>query len=68
MDKFSISWLKNTNEYKKGLNTFLDFAFECQSIKGRKLCHCHSCKFKKWSTRVRMHDHLLESNFSLYML
>ena len=63
MDKSWISWSRNTNEYKKGLKSFLDFTFERQSIEGRIICPCCSCKFKKWLARVEAYDHLTQKQF-----
>ena len=60
MDKSWINWSKNTDEYREGLKSFLDFAFKQQSIEGRILCPYHNCKFKKWLTRVEAYDHLTQ--------
>ena len=63
MDKSWIKWSRKTDEYKDGLNKFLDFAFEQQSIEGRIICPCHSFRFKKWLTRVEAYDHLTQKQF-----
>ena len=63
MDKSWISWSRKIDEYKEGLNKFLNFAFERQSVEGRIICPCRNCKFKKWLTRPEVYDHLSRKQF-----
>ena len=63
MDKSWIRWSRKTDEYKEGLNKFLDFAIERQSIEGRIICPCCICRFKKWLTRAEAYDHLTRKQF-----
>ena len=50
IDKSWISKPQNTIEYAKGLNVFLDFAFEHGNGLVMK-CPYSKCGFKKWQTR-----------------
>ena len=57
IDKSWISKPRNTIEYVKGLNVFLDFAFEHGNGLVIK-CPCSKCGFKKWRTRDVVQERL----------
>ena len=63
MDKSWITMPKGTDEYKEGLNRFLDLAMDQNSVEGRIMCPCRKCKFKKWLTRDEAYDHLMRKQF-----
>ena len=65
MDKSWITKPRRTVEYKEGLNSFLDFAFEQNSVQGRIMCPCCKCKFKKWLTRDEACNHLTLKQFPI---
>ena len=63
MDKSWISKPRNTLEYAKGLESFLDFAFLNSSVNGRIKCPCSHCGFRKMETREVVYEHLLRRQF-----
>ncbi|RDY06303.1 hypothetical protein CR513_09720, partial [Mucuna pruriens] len=63
MDKSWIDMPRNTAKYLDGLNKFLDFAFENQSVNGAIRCPCPKCDCNKWETRDVVHDHLICKQF-----
>ncbi|XP_057719901.1 uncharacterized protein LOC130934339 [Arachis stenosperma] len=64
IDKSWIGIPQTTHEYKDGLNKFLDFAFEHQSLVGRQIkCPCPVCGFRKWKTREEVFEHLIVKPF-----
>ncbi|MQM02449.1 hypothetical protein Taro_035216, partial [Colocasia esculenta] len=43
IDKSWMSLLRNTREFEKGLDEFLDFAFARSAIRDKSLCPCQRC-------------------------
>ena len=58
MDRSWITLSSITDEYQKGLNEFLDFAFQHVSGANTIICPCKHCKFKKRQIRDIVYDHL----------
>lgn len=56
MDKSWITKPRDSQQYLEGLDRFLDFALANESIQGRIICPCPSCKFKKWQIRQVVRD------------
>ncbi|RDX89558.1 hypothetical protein CR513_28701, partial [Mucuna pruriens] len=54
---------QNTVKYLDGLNKFLDFAFENQSVNDAIRCPCPKCHCNKWETRDVVRDHLICKQF-----
>jgi hypothetical protein len=62
MDTTWITQPRNTPEYAKGLNGFLDFAFKNRR-NGMAKCPCKKCGFKTPQSRSVMYDHLRATPF-----
>ncbi|WVZ03175.1 hypothetical protein V8G54_023981 [Vigna mungo] len=61
------SWIdipRNTCQYMGGLNTFLNFAFSNSGVRGKIICPCHKCNFKKWQCRKVVYKLLIVKLFS----
>ena len=63
MDKSWINLPRNTIQYVKGLEEFLDFAIANRSVEGRIKCPCLDCKFRRWLTRNEVYEHLILKQF-----
>ncbi|XP_047164922.1 uncharacterized protein LOC124834301 [Vigna umbellata] len=63
MDKSWIDMPRNTSQYMAGLNTFLDFAFSNSGVRGKIICPCQKCNFKKWQFREVVYEHLIVKPF-----
>ncbi|BAT91530.1 hypothetical protein VIGAN_07013100, partial [Vigna angularis var. angularis] len=63
MDRSWIDMPRNTNQYMRGLNTFLDFAFTNSGVRGKIVCPCQKCNFKKWQSREEVYEHLIIKPF-----
>ena len=66
LDKSWISFPRLALQYIHGLNRFLDFAFLRSSIRGKIVCPCEKCKFKKWQTRDDVYAHCMRKQFPRY--
>ena len=63
MDKSWINLPRNTIQYVKGLEEFLDFAIANRSVEGRIKFPCLDCKFRRWLTRNEVYEHLILKQF-----
>ncbi|XP_025662015.1 uncharacterized protein [Arachis hypogaea] len=63
MDKTWILKPRDSIEYKRGLNKFLDFAFVNASSDNMIKCPCPQCGFQFMQTREDAYDHLLIKPF-----
>ncbi|XP_075108925.1 uncharacterized protein LOC142180757 [Nicotiana tabacum] len=66
MDKVDKSWmhlLRWTDEYIRGVNDFLDKAFERASQGNEILCPCQKCINHNWHYRNVVEDHLVVNDF-----
>ncbi|XP_057746718.1 uncharacterized protein LOC130965987 [Arachis stenosperma] len=59
MDKTWILKPRDSIEYRRGLNKFLDFAFANASLNSMIKCPCPQCGFQFMQRREDAHDHLL---------
>jgi len=65
MDKSWINKPRNTLEYAKGLEGFLDFAFLHASSNDRIKCLSNRCGFRQMETREVVLEHLMRRQFPL---
>ncbi|XP_019230042.1 PREDICTED: uncharacterized protein LOC109211006 [Nicotiana attenuata] len=66
MDSVDKSWmhlLRWTDEYIRGVNDFLDKAFERASQGNKILCPCQKCINRYWHYRNVVEDHLVVNGF-----
>ncbi|KAG6529930.1 hypothetical protein ZIOFF_012147 [Zingiber officinale] len=63
MDKGWMFLPKQTEEYRKGLENFLDFAFSNANINGTIACPCARCKIGICVSREEAYDHLTVDGF-----
>ncbi|XP_019265558.1 PREDICTED: uncharacterized protein LOC109243116 [Nicotiana attenuata] len=66
MDNVDKSWmhlLRWTDEYIRGVNDFLDKAFERASHGNEILCPCTKCINRYWNYRNMVEDHLVINGF-----
>ncbi|XP_019263792.1 PREDICTED: uncharacterized protein LOC109241509 [Nicotiana attenuata] len=66
MDNGDKSWmylLRWTDEYIRGVNNFLDKAFERASQRNKILCPCKKCINRYWHYRNVVEDHLVVNGF-----
>ncbi|KAG6538774.1 hypothetical protein ZIOFF_003902 [Zingiber officinale] len=63
MDKGWMFLPRQTEEYRKGLENFLDFAFSNANINGTIACPCARCKIGICVSREEAYDHLTVDGF-----
>ncbi|CAJ2674634.1 unnamed protein product [Trifolium pratense] len=64
MDKEWTKLPRHWKEYRKGVKSFLDFAYTKGSPQGREIsCPCAHCANGKWARRHVVRDHLIAAGF-----
>ena len=63
MDKSWMNLPQDYEEYKRGLETFLDFAFQNESHNEKILCPCINCKNYLMRTHEECRVHLICHGF-----
>ncbi|XP_070009153.1 uncharacterized protein [Nicotiana sylvestris] len=67
MDNGDKNWMglrRSTDEYIRGVNDFLDKAFERSSQGNEILCPCKKCFNRNWHYRNMVEDHLVAYGFT----
>ncbi|KAH0715001.1 hypothetical protein KY284_007906 [Solanum tuberosum] len=67
MDMIDKSWMnlpRSTNEYERGVNVFLDKAFERASQGNEIVCPCRKCFNRYWHYRSVVENHLIAFGFA----
>ncbi|CAL5193876.1 unnamed protein product [Lathyrus oleraceus] len=64
MDKAWTKLPRHWKTYRKGVRSFLDFAYTKGRSQGREIsCPCAHCANCKWARRHVVHDHLIAAGF-----
>ncbi|KAL3502590.1 hypothetical protein ACH5RR_037039 [Cinchona calisaya] len=63
MDKSWMQKDRRSDEFGKGFNAFLDYAFKHSSVNGMIACPCSECKYGVYVSRKEAKTHLKVSGF-----
>lgn len=54
---------KQSEEYIRGVNKFLEFAFQNSEVNGKIWCPCRKCANCKLRCRSSVYEHLIDSRY-----